>query len=98
MILIENGELMADDRMLTNVVELAEEGIVFHLFFLANDENKSVKIEEVREIDFENVTEHLLQGESVFIAPKCVQKLGICLTTKSVSEKEAPRPWYIDHI
>lgn len=98
MILIDNGELMADEKMLTNVVELAEEDVVFHLFFLANDENKSVKIEEVREVDFESITEHLLQGESVFIAPKCVQKLGICLTTKSVSEKEAPRPWYIAHI
>lgn len=50
MILIDNGELMADEKMLTNVVELAEEDVVFHLFFLANDENKSVKIEEVKKL------------------------------------------------
>ena len=98
MILIDNGELMADERMLTNVIELAEEDLAFHVFFLANDENKSVKIEEAREIDFENVTGHLLQGESVFIAPKCVQKLGVCFTMKRISEKEAPNPWYIARV
>ena len=64
---------MGDKRVLTNVVELAEEDLVFHVFFLANDENKNVKIEEVREIDFESIAEHLLQGESIFMAPKCVQ-------------------------
>jgi hypothetical protein len=89
---------MADERILTSMVELAQQDTVFHVFFLANDENKSVKIEEVREIDFENVTAHLLQGESVFIAPKCVQKLGVCLTTKRVSEKKALSPWYVNHV
>jgi hypothetical protein len=89
---------MTDERMLTSVIKMAEEDLVFHIFFVANDENKSVIIEEVEKIDFENVTEHLLQGESVFIAPKYVQKLGICFTTKRVSDKEAVSPWYIDHI
>jgi hypothetical protein len=88
-ILIDNGELMADEKMLTNVVEPAEEDVVFHLFFLANDENKSVKIEEVRGIDFEDIMEHLLQGESVFIALKYIQRLGSRLTTGKVPEKKA---------
>jgi hypothetical protein len=42
----------------------------FIVFFLLNDEEESVKVEEVEEVDFETIKRHLKKGESVFITPK----------------------------
>jgi len=47
---------------------------MFQLLFLKDDENQSVEVEEVEEIDFRKVKEHLEQGESVFITPKRREK------------------------
>ena len=35
-----------------------------------DDENQSIEVVETNEIDFEEVTQHLRFGESVFITPK----------------------------
>lgn len=43
---------------------------VFRLFFLKNNENYDVEVEEVKEIDFTKITDRLERGESVFISPK----------------------------
>jgi hypothetical protein len=42
----------------------------FIVFFLLNDEEESVKVEEVEEVNFETIKRHLKKGESVFITPK----------------------------
>jgi hypothetical protein len=59
--------------------------LLFQLFFLKDNENQSVEIEEVEEIDFRGVKERLEQGESVFITRKCKQKLN---SNVIVSEKK----------
>ena len=53
-----------------NFVKIDEEKPLFQLFFLRNNENQSVEVEEVKEIDFRKVKEYLEQGESVFITLK----------------------------
>ncbi len=52
-----------------------EEGSLFQLFFLKEDEDQSVEIEEVEEIDFAEVKKHIERGESVFITRKREEKL-----------------------
>jgi hypothetical protein len=42
----------------------------FLIFFLVNDEEQSVKVEEVEEVNFGTIKRHLKKGESVFITPK----------------------------
>ena len=56
-------------------VEIDEEKPLFQLFFLRNNEDQSVEVEEVEEIDFRKVKERLEEGESVFIAPKRKEKV-----------------------
>ncbi len=67
--------------MLKNVVEINKGKLLFQLFFLRDDENQSVEVEEVEEIDFNRVKKHLEQGESVFITRKSKQKLNKTLDT-----------------
>lgn len=43
---------------------------LFQLFYLKNDRDEDVSIEEVDEIDFKDVERHLVKGESVFISVK----------------------------
>jgi hypothetical protein len=77
-----------------NSVEIDEEKPLFQLFFLRNNEDQSVEVEEVKEIDFRKVKEHLEQGESVFITLKRKEKVE-----KSVVEWEnAAEPWYFTHL
>jgi len=42
--------------------------------FLKNNRLKDVRVEEVEKIDFEELGEHLQQGESVFITSRSDQK------------------------
>ena len=51
-------------------VKMNEEKPMFQLFFLKDDEDQSVEVEEVEEIDFREVERRLEQGESVFITCK----------------------------
>jgi len=77
-----------------NSVEIDEEKPLFQLFFLRNNEDQSVEVEEVKEIDFRKVKEHLEQGESVFITLKRKEKVE-----KSLVEWEnAAETWYFTHI
>jgi len=75
-------------------VEIDEEKPLFQLFFLRNNEDQSVEVEEVEEIDFRKVKERLEEGESVFIAPKRKEKVE----TSLVEWENAAETWYFTHI
>ena len=68
--------------------------LLFQLFYLKDDKDQNVEVEEVEEIDFREVKKHLKQGESVFITHKRKQKLDPNLI---VSEEET-EPYYFTHI
>ncbi len=83
---------------------------LFHVFFLKNDTESTVKIDEVEEIDFDEVKTYLERGESVFIThgekpelkiPKIKNRLRTRLAyedaAKRYSKKNAGKPWYFDH-
>ncbi len=42
----------------------------FQVFFLKDDRDQSVKVEETNKIDFDKVNQHLKIGGSIFILPK----------------------------
>lgn len=44
------------------------------IFFLMNDEEQSVRVEEVEEVNLEAIKRHLKNGESVFITPKRLEQ------------------------
>jgi len=50
--------------------EADEKEPLFQLFFLKNDEDQSVEVTELEEIDFREVNRRLKMGESVFITAK----------------------------
>jgi len=87
-------KLGAKRVMLRNVVEVNEEKHLFQLFFLKDDENQSVEVVEVEEIDFREVKRRLKQGESVFMTHKRKQKLYPNLITS----EEATELWYFSYI
>lgn len=83
---------------------------LFHVFFLKNDQEKSVRIDEVEDIDFDEIKTHLQRGESIFIThgeksdfkiPKISNSLRRRLlyedAAKTFSKKNARRPWYFTH-
>jgi len=76
--------------ILRNTMEVDEEKLLFQLFFLKNDDDLSVEVEEVQKIDFKEVEMHLKQGESVFITRKRKQEFN----TISVAMEDAAEPWY----
>ena len=80
--------------VLRNVIEVNEEKPLFQLFFLKDDEDQSVEIEEVEEIDFREVEKRLKQGASVFITRKRKQKFNTTL----VAKEEASEPLYLTRI
>ena len=80
--------------MLKNSIQVNEERPIFRLFFLRNNENQSVEVEEVKEIDFGKVKEHLELGESVFITLKRKERLESSL----VEGEGVAEPWYFTHV
>lgn len=56
------------------IIQGNEERPVFQLLFLKYDDDQSVEVEEVSEIDFSEVKERLEHGESVFITAKHKEK------------------------
>jgi len=73
--------------VLRNVIETNEEKPLFQLFFLKNDEDQSVEVEE---IDFTEVKKRLERGESVFITRKRKQKLDL----SQIASEDVIEPWY----
>ncbi len=83
------------DRLISkSLVEIDEEKPLFQLFFLRNDEDATVVVEEVEEIDFGKVKERLEQGESVFITPKRKEKVEMSL----VEWEHTAETWYFTRI
>jgi len=80
--------------MLRNNIQVNEERPVFQLFFLKDDEDQSVDVEEVEKVDFKEVKERLEQGESVFITRKGKQKLNRSL----VAREDAAKPLFFTHL
>ncbi len=76
------------------VVEISEEKSIFQLFFLKEDEDQNVDVEEVEKIDFGEIEKRLEQGESVFIVPKGRQRLN----TSPVAREKAGERWYFSHV
>ena len=62
------------EKMSKNLLGIHEEKSLFQVFYLKNDYNRSVEVEEVKDIDFEEVKRHLEQGDAVFITRKCIHR------------------------
>jgi len=77
--------------MLRNAIENRKEETPFQLFFLKNDENQSVEVAELNEIDFEEVKSRLERGESVFITRKREQKSDM----NFIAYETVKEPWYL---
>jgi hypothetical protein len=80
--------------VMRNFFEVHEEKPLFQLFFLKDDEDESVEVEEVEEIDFGEVKKRLKQGESVFITSKRKQKLSTSLSAR----EDVTELWYFAHM
>jgi hypothetical protein len=77
-----------------NVLETDKDKPLFQLLFLRNDENQTVMVEEVEEINFGKVKERLEQGDSVFITLKPRKKVE-----KNLAEMEySAETWYFTNI
>ncbi len=75
-------------------VEIDKRKPLFQLFFLENNENQGVTVEEVERIDFGEVEKHLEQGESVFITLKRKGKVE----TSLIEWEHEEESWYFSHI
>ncbi len=50
---------------------------LYQVLFLKNDGDQSVEVEEVEQIDFVKIKEHLERGDSIFITNRRTQKFKI---------------------
>jgi hypothetical protein len=48
----------------------------FQVLFLRNDSSQEGEVQDVKQVDFLTIQEHLEQGESIFITSKPSQKLN----------------------
>ena len=80
--------------MVLSNIEVNEEKPLFQLFFLKDNEDQSVEVIEVEEIDFREVEKRLKQEEAVFIKRKHPEKLNTDLFAK----EGAAEYWYFAHI
>ncbi len=95
---------------LNEIIEALEQKPLFHVLFLKNDAEKSVRIDEVEDIDFDEIKTHLERGESIFITrrekpefriPKLSNNLRRRIiyedAAKTFSKKNPLRPWCVNH-
>jgi hypothetical protein len=78
----------------SNVLEYSkadEQTRVFDIMYVRNDEDQSVEVVESPVIDFNEIIEHLREGNSVFIAPKIYD-------CPAKSRRSQLSHKYIDHI
>ena len=84
------GRIGGVKRMvLKQFVEINEKKPLFQLFFLKDNEDLGVEIDEVKKIDFEMVVRRLNRGESVFIVQKKPQERNL-----NQSVFGAKKQWY----
>ncbi|MEM2946884.1 MAG: hypothetical protein QXN96_01445 [Candidatus Bathyarchaeia archaeon] len=89
---------MLENSLLKKPTEACTESKFFRLFFLKNNENYDIEVEEVEEIDFTKIIERLERGESVFISQKRKQESSRKISVKEFSKENAAEPWYFTHI
>jgi hypothetical protein len=73
----------------------------FQVLFLRNDSTQKVEVQDVQEVDFFKVQEHLKHGESVFITSKKSQKLKPPKEKKRISmdsKRKLVSAFYLDHV
>ena len=78
-----------------------EKSPVFQVLFLRNDSTQKVEVQDVQEVDFFKVQEHLKHGESVFITSKKSQKLKAPKEKKRASigsKRKLASASYLDHV
>ena len=73
----------------------------FQVLFLRNDPSQQVEVQDVGQVDFTEVQDHLEHGESVFITTKRSQKLKT-LKRKEVAcrvpKTRIVETFYLDHL
>lgn len=89
---------MLENFLLKKPINTFTESKFFRLFFLKNDENCNVEVEEVEKVDFIKIMERLERGESVFISPKNKQESSTEIFVNESSKKHLAKPWYFTHI
>jgi hypothetical protein len=62
--------------MLREMLEIKKAKPKFQVLFLRNDSSQEVEVQDVKQVDFLTIQEHLEQGESIFITSKPSQKLN----------------------
>ena len=77
--------------MLLDTCRIQEKKPLFQVIFLKNDIDQSVWIDEVDEINFSEIREHLKPGESIFITSKQSNKLRTYQTDNKVRKKNTAR-------
>jgi len=80
--------------MFENTIQSSEERPKFQLFFLKDNENQSVEVVGIEEINLEEVGERIERGKSVFITRRSKQQCG---SPRAVSEGTR-ESWYFTHI
>jgi len=63
--------------LLRHIVEIRKGKPLYQIFFLKNDEDQSVNVQESEVIDFEEIKKRLDLGESIFIIRKNPQQLNV---------------------
>ena len=86
---VEDG---VDDIL--EIDDYIEEKRPFRLFFLKNDEDQSVEVAEVEEINFTEVEKRLKGEESVFISSKSRQHLGL----RQVAGEDPEETWHFPNV
>ncbi len=81
-----------NNEVLNNLDPISSE--IFQIFFLKNDEDRSVEVVETQTIPLNELIERLKHGESVFITYKSAQSNQnlVQRTIENLNE-----PWYITH-
>jgi len=88
---------MIEETLLKKINESNRESQLYRLFFLKNDEERSVEVVDAEEIDFITILYRLENGESVFISPKCSRKKEQISVKRTPTEKN-PSPWYFTRL
>lgn len=68
---------------------IQEQRPIFQVIFLKDNDDESVWIEEVNEVNFSRIRKHLEDGESVFITRKPANKLLTYCQTDHKSSKRS---------
>lgn len=77
--------------VMRRAIESGKDKPLFRLFFLKDNDDQSVEVVEVEEIDFREVERRLQQEESVFITRKREQEME----TSLVADEDVAKPWYL---